>query len=137
MRKRDDNLVDGREMRLRSLPALGTCGSVAHVSHCKLAGKRGEVGVGEDLTAKAQILAHHNSTAVTHRDTRRLLAAMLQRAQAKIRQTSNVALWRPNTKDTALLVQLIPIFVQLLRLGHTSCGGLGRMDGFLRHAIPS
>ena len=62
---------------------------------------------------------------------------MLQSAQAKVCQTRDVALWRPNAKDTALLVQLIPIFVQLLRIGHTSCGGLGRMDGFLRHAIPS
>ena len=107
------------------------------MSHRKLAGKRGEVGIGEHLAAKAQVLAHHNGAAVAHRDTCRLLAAMLQRTQAKIRQTSNVALWRPNTKNTALLVQLIPIFVQLLRLGHTSCGGPGRMDGFLRHAIPS
>ena len=137
MRERDDDLVDGGEVRLRGLPALGSGGAVAHVSHRKLAGECGEIGIGKHLAAKAQVLANHDGAAVAHRDTGRLLAAMLQGAQAKVRQTRDVALWRPNAKDTALLVQLIPIFVQLLRIGHTSCGSLGRIDGFLRHAIPS
>ncbi len=36
--KRDDDLVNGREVRLRSLPTLGACRAITHMTHGKLAG---------------------------------------------------------------------------------------------------
>ena len=77
VRKRDDDAIDGREVRLRGFPALGAGSAVAHMTHGQLAGERRQVGVGEHAVEQAQILADHNRAAITHGDSRRFLAAML------------------------------------------------------------
>ena len=75
--KRDNDAVDGRKMRLRGFPALGTGSAIAHVAHGQLAGERRQVGVGEHAIEQAQVFANHNRAAITHGDSRRFLAAML------------------------------------------------------------
>ena len=77
VRKRDNDAIDGREVRLRGLPALGAGGAIAHVAHGQLAGKRRQVGVGEHAIEQPQVFANHNRAAITHGDSRRFLAAML------------------------------------------------------------
>ena len=137
VRKRDDDAIDGREVRLRGFPALGAGGAVAHMAHSKLAGKRRQVGVGEHAVEQAQILADHYRAAVAHGNSRRFLAAVLQRTQAKVRQSSHVAIGRPDTKNAAFLMQLVGVRIIRRHGVHLSRGTLGRADGFLRHGIPS
>ncbi len=74
---------------------LGAGGAIAHVAHGQLAGERRQVGVGEHTVEQAQILADHNRAAVTHGDSRRFLATVLQRTQAKVRKSSHIAIGRP------------------------------------------
>ena len=135
--KRDNDAVDGRKMRLRGFPALGTGSAIAHVAHGQLAGERRQVGVGEHAVEQAQVLANHNRAAVTHGDSRRFLAAVLQCTQAKVRQSSHVAIGRPHTKNAAFLMQLVGVRIIRRHGLHLSRGTLGRADGFLRHGIPS
>ena len=135
--KRDNDAVDSRKMRLRGFPALGAGGAIAHVAHGQLTGERRQVGVGEHAVEQAQILADHNRTAVTNGDSRRFLAAMLQCTQAKVRQSSHVAIGRPDTKNAAFLMQLVRVRIIRRHGVHLSRGTLGRADGFLRHGIPS
>ena len=135
--KRDNDAVDGRKMRLRGFPALGTGGAIAHVAHGQLAGERRQVGVGEHAVEQAQILADHNRAAVTHGDSRRFLATVLQRTQAKVRQSSHVAIGRPYAENATFLMQLVGVRIIRRHGVHLSRGTLGRADGFLRHGIPS
>ena len=137
VRERDNDAIDGREVRLRGFPALGAGGAVAHMTHGQLTGERRQVGIGEHAVEQAQILADHNRTAVTNSDSRRFLAAMLQCTQAKVRQSSHVAIGRPHTKDAAFLMQLVGVRIIRRHGRHLSRGTLGRADGFLRHGIPS
>ena len=137
VRERDNDAIDGREVRLRGFPALGAGGAVAHMTHGQLTGERRQVGIGEHAVEQAQILADHNRTAVTNGDSRRFLAAMLQCTQAKVRQSSHVAIGRPHTKNAAFLMQLVRVRIIRRHGVHLSRGTLGRADGFLRHGIPS
>ena len=138
MGERDDNLVDGGEVRLRGLPAFGARRSVAHVPHRELARKRRKVGVGKDLPTKAQVFTNHDGAAVANRDTSGFLSSMLKRAQTEIRQARDIALGSPNAEYTALLVQLIvTVAISCLRLHTSRSAHLRRPDGFLRHDIPS
>ena len=77
VRERDNDAVDGRKMRLRGFPALGTGSAIAHVAHGQLAGECRQVGVGEHAIEQPQVFANHNRAAITHGDSRRFLAAML------------------------------------------------------------
>ena len=137
VRERDNDAVDGRKMRLRGFPALGTGSAIAHVAHGQLAGERRQVGVGEHAIEQPQVLANHNRAAITHGDSRRFLAAMLQRAQTKVRQSSHIAIGCPHTKNAAFLMQLVGVRIIRRHGLHLSRGALGRVDGFLRHGIPS
>ena len=137
VRERDDDTIDGREVRLRGFPALGTGGAIAHMTHGQLAGERRQVGVGEHAVEQAQILADHNRAAVTHGDSSRFLATVLQRTQTKVRQSSHIAIGRPHTKNAAFLMQLVGVRIIRRHGLHLSRGTLGRVDGFLRHGIPS
>ena len=105
--QRDDYVVDHREVRLRGLPPLGTGGAVAAVANCHLAWHGGKVCLGEDLCDQAKVLAHQNGAPVSHRNARRLLPAVLQCPQAKVRHARWVAVGRPHAKDAALVVQLV------------------------------
>ena len=135
--KRDNDAVDGREVRLRGFPALGAGGAVAHMTHGQLAGERRQVGIGEHAVEQAQILADHNRAAVTHGDSRRFLATVLQCTQAKVRQSSHVAIGRPYAENATFLMQLVGVRIIRRHGVHLSRGTLGRADGFLRHGIPS
>lgn len=135
--KRDNDAVDGGKMRLRGFPALGAGGAIAHVAHGQLAGERRQVGVGEHAIEQSQVFANHNRAAVAHGDSRRFLAAMLQRAQTKVRQSSHIAIGCPHTKNAAFLMQLVGVRIIRRHGLHLSRGALGRVDGFLRHGIPS
>ena len=137
VRKRDDDAINSRKMWLRGFPTFGTGGAIAHVTHSQLAGERRQVGVGEHAVEQAQVLANHNRAAVTHGDSRRFLAAVLQCTQAKVRQSSHVAIGRPHTKNAAFLMQLVGVRIIRRHGLHLSRGTLGRADGFLRHGIPS
>ena len=137
VRERDNDAIDGREVRLRGFPALGAGGAVAHMAHGQLTGERRQVGIGEHTVEQAQILADHNRTAVAHGDSRRFLATVLQCTQAKVRQSSHVAIGRPDTKNAAFLMQLVGVRIIRRHGVHLSRGTLGRADGFLRHGIPS
>ena len=137
VRERDNDAIDGREVRLRGFPALGAGGAVAHMTHGQLTGERRQVGIGEHAVEQAQILADHNRTAVTNSDSRRFLATVLQCTQAKVRQSSHVAIGRPDTKNAAFLMQLVGVRIIRRHGVHLSRGTLGRADGFLRHGIPS
>ena len=137
VRERDNDAVDGRKMRLRGFPALGAGGAIAHVAHGQLAGERRQVGVGEHAIEQSQVFANHNRAAITHGDSRRFLAAMLQRAQTKVRQSSHIAIGCPHTKNAAFLMQLVGVRIIRRHGLHLSRGTLGRADGFLRHGIPS
>ena len=137
VRERDNDAVDGGEVRLRGFPALGAGGAIAHVAHGQLAGERRQVGVGEHAIEQSQVLANHNRAAITHGDSRRFLAAMLQRAQTKVRQSSHIAIGCPHTKNAAFLMQLVGVRIIRRHGLHLSRGALGRVDGFLRHGIPS
>lgn len=103
----------------------------------QLAGERRQVGVGEHAIEQSQVFANHNRAAITHGDSRRFLAAMLQRAQTKVRQSSHIAIGRPHTKNAAFLMQLVGVRIIRRHGLHLSRGALGRVDGFLRHGIPS
>ena len=107
MRQRDDNVVDGREVRLRALPPLAARGAIAHMADSHLAGQGREIGVREDLRHKAEILAHHHRGAVAHGDASAFLAAMLQRVQAKVGHAGHVAPRCPDAKDAALVVEVV------------------------------
>ena len=139
VRERDDDVVDGGEMRLCGLPALGARRAVANVAHCELAGECGEVRGGEHGAEQAEVLAHPHGAAIAHGDAGGFLATVLQRAQAEVGQTRHVSSGCPHTENTALLVQLIAIKVvrrsakRRLPLGRL----LRRANGFLRHDIPS
>ena len=137
VRERDNDAIDGREVRLRGFPALGAGGAVAHMAHGQLTGERRQVGIGEHAVEQAQILADHNRTAVTNSDSRRFLATVLQCTQAKVRQSSHVAIGRPDTKNAAFFMQLVRVRIIRRHGVHLSRGTLGRADGFLRHGIPS
>ena len=137
VRERDNDAIDGREVRLRGFPALGTGGAIAHVAHGQLAGERRQVGVGEHAVEQAQIFADHNRAAVTHGDSSRFLATVLQRTQAKVRQSSHVAIGRPYAENATFLMQLVGVRIIRRHGVHLSRGTLGRADGFLRHGIPS
>ena len=130
VRERDDDVVDGGEVRLRGLPALGARGTVAHVAHGELAGERGKVGIGKDLVDEAEVFADHHRAAVAHRDARRFLAAMLQRLQTEIRETRDVAVGCPHAKDAALFMEGV--------VGGGGDGGAGcGARGFLNHSYLS
>ena len=137
MSKRDDDAIDGRKMRLRGFPALGAGGAIAHVAHGQLAGERRQVGVGEHAIEQSKVFTNHNRAAIAHGDSRRFLAAMLQRAQTKVCQSSHIAIGCPHTKNTAFLMQLVGVRIIRRHGRHLSRGTLGRADGFLRHGIPS
>ena len=137
VRERDNDAVDGRKMRLRGFPALGTGSAIAHVAHGQLARERRQVGVGEHAIEQSQVFANHNRAAITHGNSRRFLAAMLQRAQTKVRQSSHIAIGCPHTKNAAFLMQLVGVRIIRRHGLHLSRGALGRVDGFLRHGIPS
>ena len=137
VRERDNDAIDGREVRLRGFPALGAGSAVAHMTHGQLAGERRQVGVGEHAVEQAQIFADHNRAAVTHGDSSRFLATVLQRTQAKVRQSSHVAIGRPYAENATFLMQLVGVRIIRRHGVHLSRGTLGRADGFLRHGIPS
>ena len=40
VRERDNDAIDGREVRLRGFPALGAGGAIAHMTHGQLTGER-------------------------------------------------------------------------------------------------
>ena len=107
VRQRNDHVVDHREVRLGRLPPLGARRAVAAVANCHLAWHSGKVCLGEDLCDQAKVLAHQNGAPVSHRNARRLLPAVLQRPQAKVRHARWVAVGRPHAKDAALVVQLV------------------------------
>jgi len=107
------------------------------MTHGQLAGERRQVGVGEHAVEQAQIFADHNRAAVTHGDSSRFLATVLQRTQAKVRQSSHVAIGRPYAENATFLMQLVGVRIIRRHGVHLSRGTLGRADGFLRHGIPS
>ena len=136
MRERDDHVADRRQMGLGLLPAFRAGGAVAHMSHSELAGQGVDVRVAEHMAHQAHVLAHHDRAAVAHGDTRRLLAAVLQRAQAEIRETRNVAIGCPHAENTAFLVQRVmrELVFEARRFGR--CDLLRSAHGFLRHGHP-
>ena len=69
MGKRDNDVANGGEVGLRGFPALGAGGTVAHVTNCKLAGKRVDIGVGEHMAHQTKVLTHHHRAAVAGSDT--------------------------------------------------------------------
>ena len=77
MRQSDDDVVDGREVRLSALPPLGARSAVAHMAHSNLARQRREVGIRKDLAHKTKILAHHDGVPIPYGNSGALLAAML------------------------------------------------------------
>ena len=109
MRERDDDVVDGGQVRLGGLPALGARRAVAHVANGELAGKGGEIRLGENLIDQAEVLADHNGAAIAHGDARRLLPAVLERLQAEVRDARDVAPRGPDAEDAAFLVQRIAV----------------------------
>ena len=56
VRERDNDAIDGREVRLRGFPALGAGGAVAHMTHGQLTGERRQVGIGEHAVEQARSL---------------------------------------------------------------------------------
>ena len=104
VRQRDDHVVDGGQVGLRRLPALGTGGAVAYVTHSQLAGERRQVGIGEHLVDQAKVLADKDGVAIAHGNAGRLLPAVLQGEQSEVGQSGNVAAGRPDAEDATLVV---------------------------------
>ncbi len=91
VRKRDQHFVDGRDMRLRSLPRRrGAACGVPGVPHGYEPVERCQARFVEHLRDQAQVLGNHNGFAVAHRNARAFLPAMLKRLQAEARHTGNV-----------------------------------------------
>lgn len=107
----DDHVVDRGEVRLGGLPAAGARGPIAHVTYGDLPGHGRQVVVREDRAHQAQVLADQHGVPVAHGDARRLLAAVLQRAQGEVSQAGDVTTRSPDTEDAALLVQRVSVLV--------------------------
>ena len=76
-----------------------------------LAGHGGEVGVGEDLGNKAEVLAHKDRLAVADGDAGGVLAAVLEGMEREVGHAGHVAPGRPDAEDAALLVELVVVFL--------------------------
>ena len=109
VRQRDDHVVDGGEVRLRGLPALGASRAIAHVPDGDPAWHGREVGIREHLRHQAKVLAYEHGVAVAHGDAGGLLAAVLQRTQCEVRHAGDVAPGGPDAKDAALVVRGVAI----------------------------
>ena len=111
----DQGAVDRRDVGLGGLPAPGARGPVAHVPDRDLAGERGEVHVAEHLVHETQVLPDEHRGAVADGDARRVLAAVLQRAQGEVGEAGHVELGGPDAEDAALLPELVVVRLAALR----------------------
>ena len=113
VRKRDNDVVDGGQVRLSRLPAARARSAIANVSDGKLARHSPQIVIREDLGNKTQVLADQHRRAIAHGDARGLLSAMLKGAERKAGESGNVAVGCPNAKDAALLVERVGVFADV------------------------
>ena len=73
-----------------------------------LAGERLQLLLVEDLRDEAHVAQHGQPAAVGDGDSGRLLAAMLKREEAEVREPSHVALDRADAEDAAHLAARPP-----------------------------
>ena len=122
--KGDEHVVDGREVRLGALPALGPGRAIAHVADGDLAGKGREVRVSEGLGHEAKILRGHDGGAISHGDARALLAAVLQRMEGEVRHARDVSLRGPDSEHSTLVMKRVRVVGGIL------------VHRTVRHAVP-
>ena len=115
MREGDDLVAHGGEVRLSRLPRTRPAArGIARMSDGDLAGKRGEVALFEHLGHEAKVFVDHDGRSVADGDAGRLLAAVLQRLQAKVRQSADVAVLVVNAEDGTLVVEMVvfePVYI--------------------------
>ncbi len=94
----------------------------------------------EDLTDQTEVLEDQHLRTVADRDTRSLLAAVLQGVQAVIAEFGDVFARRPYTKNAALLARLVLGFVHRVPCGTGMLGRsqqVGACDRKIRHTTGS
>ena len=87
--------------RLRVRPLRRAGRRVARVPDRELAVEPAEVLLVEDLRDEAHLAEHRQVAAVRDRDPRRLLAAVLERVQAEVREPRDVAVGCADAEDAA------------------------------------
>src|SRR5439155_7209860 len=91
------------EERLRVLPGVATGRRVAVVPDRQVALQAGEAPLVEDLRDEPEIAERGQAPRLADGDPGRLLAPVLQREEAEVREPGNVATRRPDTEDAAHL----------------------------------
>ena len=97
-------VAPGSERGLRVLPGDSAGRGVAGVAHGEVPRQARQRRLVEDGGDEAQLLVDQRPVPVADRHPRRLLAAVLQRVQAEVRQAGDVLARRPHPEDAALLV---------------------------------
>ena len=85
--------------RLRVRPLVRAGGRVARVADRGLARKRVQLLLVEHVRDEAHLAQHGEPALIRDRDARGLLAAVLEREQAEVRETRNVPLLRADAED--------------------------------------
>ena len=93
-----------------------------------VAAQRGQGGLVEDLGDQAHLLVHHDAAAVTDRDARRFLPAVLQRVQAVVGELRDILTRRPDTEYAAGLSWRRVLVNKLIR--QTAVGGCHHVSLF-------
>jgi hypothetical protein len=108
VRKRDEHVVDGRDVRLRGFPRRGAAArGVPRMAHGHEAFERGQAGLVEHLRHEAEILRHHDGFAVADGDAGALLPAVLQRLQAEAGHARDVFAGRVHAEYGALFFEAV------------------------------
>jgi hypothetical protein len=90
--------------------ATATCGSIAHMADGNTTAELRELLLVEDLGNKTLTLDSIELIAIKCRDTTSLLTTVLQSVQTIVSQVWGIV-YAKNTKHTALLVQVIAIYI--------------------------
>ena len=99
--EREAGVADRPVDRLRVAPAARAGGAVAHVADGEVALERGDAALVEHLGDETHVLRHGDGLAVAHRDAGRLLAPVLERIEAQIREVGDVLAGRVHAEHAA------------------------------------
>ena len=101
MAERDGANAPVVEERLCVLPRVAAGRRVARVADRQLAVQAGEASLVEHLRHEAEVAQRGQPAVLADGDPRRLLAAVLQRVEAEVREPGDVTAGRPHAEDAA------------------------------------
>ena len=110
--QRDGAAVAGAERRLGVLPGARARGGVAAVADGDVADEAGERRLVEDLGDQAHVLVDEDLAAVADGDAGRLLATVLERVQAEVRELGDVLARGPDAEHAAGVLRSLVLGVE-------------------------